>query len=437
MTEEACTKSELDVFRPIDVQVAQTEGKWHVINPVNTLHNNTDVIEFIVAGTSNEMIDLNATSLYLNFKIQQADGTNVEIDDLAAPVNNAFAALFRNCEFSINGQLLTRATREYPYKEFFKRMTQYDVPEGASMKSADRMVGIANDKAGEHETQTATAYVQRATWIIGSKAVEFRGRPCIDLLDTDRLMLPGTDLQFKFYLNDPTFFLTSKKAAPNSFRIEISEAQLHIRRVTVADSFINEINTEIKKKDAIYPFIRRETVALSIPKGTTSYIKENLFRGQLGYNYMFAMVEATAYTGNIKQSPFNFKPFGLTEIALYENGQSVTNTQPIKTNFTNQAKVINAYYTFLESQGAIGDRALTSPIGLDEFCNGYTIFNFTRSPDLTHGETHLPNQTGNLTLQLNFSGTGLAKDVVLVCMAEFTSRIQINQYKNVITDYAV
>ena len=249
----------------------------------------------------------------------------------------------------------------------------------------------------------------------------------------------GSDINIKIYLNDPKFYMidnntvAASRITPN---LVLETVELYVRKVTVADTFVNAINQELTLRDAIYPFTRREMLTLTIPSGTTFFTKENLFRGQLGVRYFFAMVDAEAYNGNITKSPFYFQHNNLTEITLMENGQPMSQGR-LKTKFDGEnSMVINAYRLFLETIGAVGDRALSTPVTLDHFKNGNTLFCFTRSPDLCHGVNHLPNQTGNLTLQMSFSDD-LANSVMIICMAEFDSRIQINQHKNVVTDYAV
>ncbi|NNK28385.1 MAG: hypothetical protein HKP06_09110 [Flavobacteriaceae bacterium] len=366
-----------------------------------------------------------------------SNGNNVPVEDKLSPCNNLLASLFRNVELCINGQLLTRSTREYPYREYIKRITQYDTPTGASIKGVDTMSGFLMDEAGKFDDDTAPPVVERKTWIAGSKTCELRGRPCLDFFDNDRCLLPGSDIQLKFYLNDPAFYLLYKKDEnPPGYKIILNAAELIVRRITIADSFLNEINSKIKSADAIYPITRRETVAISIPKGSTSFIKENLFRGQLAVRYFFALIDAKAYTGDYTKSPYNFQHFNLREIGLFENGQSVGNNQPLKCDFGEGNKIYNVYYNLLESIGAIGERALACPIGLNEFKNGCTLFCFTRSPDLCHGETHLPYNVGNLTLQLTFDNA-LTTDIIVLCLGEFDNTVRINGEKNIITDYAV
>ncbi len=435
MGENACMKSEVDVFRPIDVQVALEEGRWQVYEPLNTLSNASNM-EFIIPGTSNEGVDLNNISLYLRAKITKADGTNLAAAETVQPVNNLHASLFRNVDLAINGQLLTRASREYAYKDLMLKMIRYDMPRGGKEDTYSRLAGYLPDTVGKQETLADnTNGKKRLEWIKESATFELRSRPCIDLFESDRLLIPGADMQLKFYFNDPSFYLCKPEAtAADTFKLTVLEAQLMVRRVTIGDSFVKSIYQDITSKDALYPFVRREMVAVSIPQGLTQFTKENLFRGQLAVNYFVCMVHNEAYTGDVKRNPFFFQHFNLSEIALFENGQSVAH-HPLKVDFS-ENRLANAYHYLLEANGAIGERACYPSITYEAFKNGSIIFCFTRSPDLSFNCAALPQHAGNLNLRLNFK-SALAHPITVIVMAEFDSCIRINQYKNVVTDYAV
>jgi hypothetical protein len=221
MSEEACTKSELEVFRPINVQVALTDGRWQAYQPLNAL-TNADIIEFIVPATSNEVIDMNNISIYVKAKILKADGGNIANDDTIHPVDNFLQSLFRYTEVSVNGQLITRSSRDNAYKDYMKRILLHDTPYNTAKKQfQNRLVGFCMTEAGNSDKKDApegSAATERGKWIERSKTFELRGTPQVDLFETDRALIPGADLQLKFYLNDPSFFLQRPKDATNRYK---------------------------------------------------------------------------------------------------------------------------------------------------------------------------------------------------------------------------
>ena len=439
-TETACTKSEIDLYRPIDVQVALTDGRFQTYYPINSLAS-SHVIDFLIPGTSNEVIDMNNISIYVRGKFTKADGGELVAADTLVPANNLLHTMIRSCDVCVNGQLLTRASKDYAYKDYLTKLTQVDMPRGGRKESQLIMEGFYLDDAGDPAAAANTTLAERKKIITTSKAFELCGPLAVDLFQCDRSLIMGSDISLKIQLNDPAFYMIDNNATTADRitpKLVLESVELYVRRVTVADTFVNALNSQLKVQDAIYPYTRREIQAISMPSGTTTFTRENLFRGQLAVRYFFAMVHSRHYAGLINASPFYFQNFGISEIALMENGQNMTQSAPLKMDFTtaNQTRVVNAYHLFLESIGAVGDRALNCPIDLARFCNGFTVFCFTRSPDLTHGCNHLPNQTGNLTLQLNFA-TATSNPIVILCMAEFDSRIQINEHRNIVTDFAV
>lgn len=442
MTECPCTKSEIDIFRPVNVQVAMVEGFWQTYYPIHSL-TNSNVIEFLVPGTTNQMIDFPECSLYVRGKFTKANADAVEATNTTLTcANNLLHAMIRHVDVSINGQLLTRASKDYAYKNMFLKLLQTDMPRGGILDPQLIMEGFCMDASGNPVLHTEAGNKKsldfRRNLIKSSRTFELRGALSVDLFECDRNLLMGSDVNIKIHLNDPAFYMidtnatVAEKITP---KLVLEHVELYVRRITIADSFVNSINQTLSSKDALYPFTRRELITMTIPAGSTTFIKENLFRGQLAVRYFIAMVTTTSYNGNISESPFYFQPFDIKEISLMENGQPMAQG-PLKMNFTNNAQVINAYRLLLESIGAVGDRALATPVTLKHFCDGCTIFCFTRSPDLTHGMAHLPAQTGNITLHMSFNAA-LADSIMVICMAEFDSRLQINEDKNVVTDYAV
>lgn len=433
-----CTKSEIEIFSPVNVQVALTEARWQTYNPINSI-DNADTIEFSIPGTANEMVDMTNISIFLAARIKKGNNQDLVAADNVQLVNNALGAIFKNVDVTLNGQLITRSTREYAYKDYLTRLTSNDMPTGGTHQAA---IGFYPDTAGKSQHMFNTAdnanegAIPRNEMIQLSRRFELRGRPCVDLFECSRLLLPGTDITMKFHLNEPKFFLQ----APNNntaFHMVIEDVQLYVRHVTIADSFLNAQQLQLESKDAIYPFTRREVAVYNIPTGFSAFTQENIFRGQMGQRYFVALASNAAVQGSYNTNPFELKHFNLTEVGLYENGQNIAGP-PIKLN-VGQNISLNAYYQLLESIGAVGERPLYPAITYDDFKSHCTVFCFTRSPDLSHGgdgEAALPSQTGSLTLRLTFSGA-LAAPVTCFIMGEFDSRIQINKHKNIITDFVV
>lgn len=440
MTECPCTKSELDVFRPVNVQVGMTQGKWVTYYPLNPLSATPGVVEFSVPGTANEVIDLNNISLYIRGKVIKAlPNTLLGENDKPAIVNNILDSLLHHVDVSINGNLITRASNDHAYKAYLQKITQVDMPRGGKSSSQFALDGFHMDAPGQQNDVANDGPKQRFSLIEKSKEFELIGMPSIDFFQTDRSLHPETDLNLKFYLSDPAFLFSDARAA-NALTaaptLVLSEMELHVRRVQISPTIALDIKSGLQKNDAIYPYTRREMLTFGISTGTSSVVKENLFRGHRATRFFIAMVDSEAYVGAIGKSPFCFEHFNLSSISLSENGNNMC-CPPIRLSFKDDNKRHAwAYRLFLEQIGAVGERALATPVSLEHWLNGSTIFVFSASPDLSHGMAHLPQQSANMTLSMTFAEK-TTKNVTVIIMAEYDSRIQITGQKNVITDYAI
>ena len=254
MTECACSKSELDICRPIDVQVAMTDGRWQTYYPINAVSSQSAVAEFSIPGTANEVIDMNNISLYFKGKIKKTATSNLAETNKIFPANNLLHSMIRHIDVSINGQLVTRAGKDYPYKAMLLKLTQTDMPAGGVNDPQLYLEGFAMDKPGKNTSVEGDAASSggkvRAKIIEKSRSFELVGAPCIDIFQCDRSLLMGCDIGIKIYFNDPTFFLidntdTAAQKLTNAY-LDIQELELRVRRVQIAPSFVNSLITEVQ-----------------------------------------------------------------------------------------------------------------------------------------------------------------------------------------------
>ena len=440
MTDCPCTKSELDIFRPIDVQVAMTQGRWVTYYPLNPLTSTPGIVEFSIPGTANEVLDLNNISLYMRGKVvKTAPSTVLAEADKPSIVNNVLDSLIHHVDVSINGTLITRAGNDHGYKSYLQKLTQYDMPQAGKSGSQLRLDGFYMDAPGKQNDAANTGAKERLNIFAKSKEFELIGLPSIDFFQTDRALQPETDITLKFYLSDNEFLFSDGRttgaltAAP---ALILSEMELNVRRVQIAPTVALQLKTDLETKDAIYPFTRREILSFGIPKDTSSVVKENLFRGHRATRFFIAMVDSEAYVGNIASSPYYFEHFNISSLCISENG-SYLGVPPLRLSFKEAGgRTAWAYRLFLEQIGAIGERALSTPVSYAHWLDGSTIFAFSASPDLSHGFAQLPQQTANITLTMTFSEK-TTKSITAIVMAEYDSRLLITGQKNVVTDYSI
>ncbi|KAL0151604.1 hypothetical protein M9458_053087 [Cirrhinus mrigala] len=73
---EECIKSELDLFTVPPTQTAIEKNAYIEVPPLSAI-SDTAPLEFFIAGTGEDYIDLNNTLLFLRVKITNPNGTDI------------------------------------------------------------------------------------------------------------------------------------------------------------------------------------------------------------------------------------------------------------------------------------------------------------------------------------------------------------------------
>ena len=89
----------------------------------------------------------------------------------------------------------------------------------------------------------------------------------------------------------------------------------------------------LQNSSAKYPIRRVEVKSFTVPRGTYSISKENLFLGQLPWRIVFGLVENEAFNGAIGKNPFNFKHCSVNFVSLYRDGEQIP-TNPLQLNYS-------------------------------------------------------------------------------------------------------
>jgi hypothetical protein len=103
-----CAKSELDIFSLPATQTSDESGAYVEYLPVSTLIEGSP-IEFDIASSGDDYIDLAKSYLYVKARLNRADVSNLEAADAVGPVNNLLHSLFSQVDVSLNGTLITNS----------------------------------------------------------------------------------------------------------------------------------------------------------------------------------------------------------------------------------------------------------------------------------------------------------------------------------------
>ena len=118
-----CTKSELDLFSVPATEVSLERGKWVTHEPVSSVADGGS-ISFLSPGTE-DYVDLSKTILVVRAKVAKADGSNLDQNTKAGPVNNFLHCLFEQVDVYLQGKQVSQATGTYAYRSYLETILNY------------------------------------------------------------------------------------------------------------------------------------------------------------------------------------------------------------------------------------------------------------------------------------------------------------------------
>ena len=426
-----CTKSELDLFSVPPTQTSIENGTWVEYHPISTIADGTP-IEFEIPGNGEDYLDLANTYLYVQAKIVQANGNNLDADTRVAPVNLFLHSLFSEVDISLNGTQITSSTNTYPYRAIIETLLSY----GQDVKESQLTSALFyKDEAGKMDDTTIVAATRnpgfwaRHRLTTESRKVDMMGRLHADIFFQERYLLNEVNMKIKMTRSKSNFCLMSENAG---HKVQILNAVLYARKVRLLPSVYLAHAKALEGSNAKYPIHRVVCKAFTVPQNLQDVTHEKLFSGQLPSRLVVGLVRNTAFNGNHGQNPFNFQHFNLSEISVFLDGQQQHPIKPLKLNFAD-GQYINGYLSMFAGTGKI-NKDEGNFISRGEFASGYALYAFDLSPDLAEDDHFNLSREGSVRLTLKFA-EALANTISVIAYAEYENVIEIDRNRNVIFNF--
>ena len=119
-----CTKSEKDLFSIPSTRTSISKGQWIEYHPLSNI-TDTGPIEFNVAGSGEEYLDLARTQLYVKIKITKPNDANLDPDTQVGPVNLFLHSPFSQVDVTLNERMIFPSTNTYPYRAMLETLLNY------------------------------------------------------------------------------------------------------------------------------------------------------------------------------------------------------------------------------------------------------------------------------------------------------------------------
>lgn len=430
-----CSLNEVEFFDDVPKQITLDKGCWVDLHPLSVL-SSTAPIEFIINGSTDELLDPNSCMLQLRLKIVNAVGdANLRDTDVVAPVNNWFHSCFSDVIVTIGGTQVEGGNGTYPYKSYFINLFTHSK---GSKDTHLQSVGWYKDTTGHMDSAgpNNTGFTARQELKGNSVTVELCGPLNADIFLQNKYLLHNVDVGIKLIPSKPAFQTMIKTAADvngraTSLKVVYEKAVLYVRRVKALPSLINSIEEKLNGQNGIWPSQRTELLTYTVPQGQSSHNRESLFRGQMPKLVLIGLVRNDAYNGDYARNPFNFQNFGINSLALYREGESIP-CRPFTPDFANN--LYQREYVSLMQSLDLFNKNENIDLTHKEFKEGYTIFGFNLTPDLVIAGHSQPYRDGNIRLEIGFS-TALTHTVNVIVMGIFDAKLEITKYRNVLMDW--
>ena len=218
--------------------------------------------------------------------------------------------------------------------------------------------------------------------------------------------LSGVTQRISFRRSSNEFVVIS--ASHKHYNVKKIEANLYVRKMTIADLVLSAIEKTLLKTPAVYRYTKVLPRTFLATTGISSWRHEDIFSKEPIRCMIIAMASNQTYLGFNRTNPFHFQKFNLNQIFVYRNDQPIVGT-PVSTTFNhriyfNTVKALD----FLDKGG--------DGITLENYSNRFMLaFDITSTQEASHDFIHPELTICSIVVQLKFNGALAANKKFYFC----------------------
>ena len=169
----------------------------------------------------------------------------------------------------------------------------------------------------------------RKAHVANSQENYFIGKPASDILTCDKHLLSGVILRISFRRSTNDFAVISE--SDKHYKVRIVEANLCVRKMTIADHVLTAIEKTLLMTPAVYRYTEVLPRTFLATTGKRSWSHEDIFLKEPVRRMIIVMATNQAYLRTNRTNPFHYQKFNLSQIVVYRNGQPIVGTPVSKT----------------------------------------------------------------------------------------------------------
>lgn len=420
--------SELLLFQPPVINTGIDQLQWLEISPISQLTEDS-AVDIVIPGSGPQYLDLKRSRLYVKAKIVKEDGTACTETDKVTPVNLWLQSLWSSVNVYFQQRLVSSAGTNYPYKAYLEVLLNYGIDAKESQCQTQlyyKDTAGAMDAVDPMSAPVNQGLIRRNNLAKNSAIVDLEGPIFSDVFQTDRYLINGVETRIKLFPSKNPFRLMADGESPK-YKVILTEVKFKACKVTLSPELIAAHAQTIKKTPAIYPFTRTDVKTYAVSSGQYNISLNDMFQNEVPTRIIVGFIGGSAYSGDYKKNPYNFKHFDLEFLSIYVDGQSVP-SKAIQPNFAAN-NYIEAYQSLFS-----GLRKDSLDLGLyctrEDFAKGYTLFAFDLKSEILDHTHYASARHGNVSLEARFS-KALPETINVLVYASFPSQLQVDESRAV------
>ncbi|XP_061191087.1 uncharacterized protein F54H12.2-like [Saccostrea echinata] len=419
--------AELSLFTVPPNQVAVEKIYFAEYRPVSSFNTEDAPIEISIPGQGNEYIDLRRSRLHAKCKIVKSDGSPLAAQEKTGIVNLLLQSLWSQIDTYMNGKLLSLNTSYYPWKAYLKIILSSgtDVSD-SQLQSQLFFLDDATMDDGNANGGTNGGLAQRYTFTQQSRVFDLEGPLYEDIFRLDKYILNGVDINLKLFRNRAPFLVMSAESSP-TYKVELIDGSFKACMIKVDSGVLINHEEILKDITAKYSLVRTEVKMNTCPKGSGSFIWQNVWSNNLPTKAYFAFISQAAVIGDYSKNIFNFQNLA-EDIAVYVNGESIP-ARPMKVDIRANKNYVTPFVNLFEvAEKWNKDAGLK--ITRSMFDAGYAVYAFSLAPsDLGEAYLNLIRQ-GSVRLEVKFAAN-TTETLNCLAYAEFPALIEIDHSRDI------
>ena len=407
--------------------------------PINAGLNQTlndKYIEYRINGTVGTLIDLGSISLELALKFTDTAGATVAESTLFTIANGISNTLFKSVNVFLNDRLIESA----PFYNYVSYLKMLNLLKKSTVQSLGKCAFFNEETSytsGVLSEYTAAnlnkggSYEKKNLSDLKSKGIETCFPLLLDISSLDMYLLDNVNIRVRLELANNSWIIGGPsdgedEQKADGVRISVNKAVLWVDRVIPHFNAMSALNSSLnQKRNLEYMFDKTLVKTYIIGVQENHIVIENPFNNVIPEQMSLIFIDNQNFSGNISRNPLCFKPFGVKNISVSVNGNSIYNINMDWDNGYN----LRAYYESLRARGV---ETADNVLCYDSFKNGRTVFTFNFINEDMRGAVPI-EMSANMRITATFS-TAPATPILALLTAQTVGILNIDSDRNVQCD---